>query len=57
MCTEYGAHLALVSAVQLCTYQCAHYDLMHLQDCLLQCRSVKDVDRMLCHAEADNEEL
>ena len=57
VCTEYGAHLALASAAQLCTYQRAHYDLVHLQDRLLQCRSVEDVDRMLCHTEADNEEL
>ena len=67
MCTEYGAHLALASAAQLHTYQhtCydlrtyqrACYDLVHLQDRLLQRRSVEDVDRMLRHAEADNEEL
>ena len=57
MCTEYGAHLALASAAQLRTYQRARYDLVHLQDCLLQCRSVEDVDRMLRHAEADNEDL
>ena len=57
MCMEYGAHLALASAVQLCTYQRACYDLMHLQDRLLQRRSIKDVDRMLRHAEVDNEEL
>ena len=57
MCTEYGAHLALASAAQLCTYQCARYDLVHLQDRLLQRCSVEDVDRMLRHAEADNEDL
>ena len=57
MCTEYGAHLALVSAAQLCTYQPARYDLMHLQDRLLQRCSVEDVDRMLRHTEANNEEL
>ena len=57
VCTEYGAHLALASAAQLCTYQCACYDLVHLQDRLLQRRSVEDVDRMLHHAEADNEDL
>ena len=57
MCTEYGAHLALASAAQLRTYQRARYDLVHLQDRLLQCRSIEDVDRMLRHAEADNEEL
>ena len=67
VCTEYGAHLALASVAQLHTYQhtCydlrtyqrACYDLVHLQDRLLQRRSVKDVDRMLHHAEADNEEL
>ena len=54
---EYGAHLALASAVQLRTYQRAHYDLVHLQDRLLQRCSVEDVDRMLRHTEADNEEL
>ena len=54
---EYGAHLTLLSAAQLCTYQHAQYDLVHLQDHLLQCHSIKDVDRMLCHAEADNEDL
>ena len=57
MCTEYGAHLALASAAQLRTYQRTRYDLVHVQDRLLQRRSVEDVDRMLCHAEADNEEL
>ena len=57
MCTEYGAHLALASAAQLCTYQHTHYDLMHLQDCLLQCCSTEDVNRMLCHVEADNKDL
>ena len=57
VCTEYGAHLALASAAQLHTYQCARYDLIHLQDRLLQRRSVEDVDRMLHHAEADNEDL
>ena len=57
VCTEYGAHLALASAAQLRTYQRARYDLIHLQDRLLQRRSVEDVDRMLRHAEADNEEL
>ena len=57
VCTEYGAHLALASAAQLCTYQHARYDLVHLQDHLLQCHSIKDVDRMLHHAEADNEDL
>ena len=54
---EYGAHLALASAAQLRTYQRTRYNLMHLQDRLLQRRSVEDVDRMLRHAEADNEEL
>ena len=57
MCTEYGAHLALASAAQLRTYQRARYDLVHLQDRLLQRRSVEDVDRMLRQAEADNEDL
>ena len=57
VCTEYGAHLALASAAQLCTYQRTHYDLMYLQDHLLQCCSIKDVDRMLCHVEADNKDL
>ena len=57
MCTEYGAYLALASAAQLRTYQHTCYDLVHLQDCLLQRRSVKDVDRMLHHTEADNEDL
>ena len=57
MCTEYGAHLTLVSAAQLHTYQRAHYDLIHLQDRLLQCHSVKDINRMLHHAEADNKDL
>ena len=57
MCTEYGAHLALVSAAQLHTYQRTRYDLVHLQDRLLQRRSIKDIDRMLCHVEADNEDL
>ena len=37
--------------------QLSYYDLVHLQDCLLQCRSVEDINRMLCHAEADNEDL
>ena len=45
VCTEYGAHLTLASAAQLRTYQCAHYDLVHLQDRLLQHRSVEDMDR------------
>ena len=54
---EYGAHLALASAAQLRTYQSARYDLVHLQDRLLQRHSIKDVDRMLCHTEADNENL
>ena len=57
VCMEYGAHLTLASTAQLCTYQCACYDLVHLQDHLLQCCSVKDVDRMLHHMEADNEDL
>ena len=57
VCTEYGAHLALASAAQLRTYQRACYDLVHLQDHLLQCRSVEDIDRMLHHAGADNEDL
>ena len=57
VCIEYGAHLTLASAAQLCTYQCARYDFVHLQDHLLQCCSVEDVDMMLCHAEADNEDL
>ena len=57
VCTEYGAHLALAFAAQLRTYQCACYNLVHLQDRLLQHRSVEDVDRMLRHAEADNKEL
>ena len=55
MCMEYGAHLTLASAVQLRTYQCACYDLMHLQDRLLQHCSVEDMDKMLRHVEADNE--
>ena len=54
---EYGAHLALASVAQLHTYQCAHYDLVHLQDRLLQRCSIEDMDRMLHHMEADNEEL
>ena len=57
VCTEYGPHLALVSAAQLHTYQCTRYNLIQLQDRLLQRRSIKDIDRMLCHAEADNEDL
>ena len=57
VCLEYGAHLALVSAAQLRTYQHACYNLIHLQDHLLQCRSVEDIDRMLHHTEADNEDL
>ena len=57
VCTEYGAHLALASTAQLRTYQHACYDLVHLQDRLLQRRSVEDMDRMLRHVEADNEEL
>ena len=57
VCTEYGAHLALVSAAQLHTYQRTCYNLIHLQDRLLQCRSIEDIDRMLRHAEADNEDL
>ena len=57
VCTEYGTHLALASAAQLCTYQHACYDLVHLQDHLLQRCSVKDIDRMLHHVEADNEDL
>ena len=57
VCTEYGAHLALASAAQLRTYQRARYNLIHLQDRLLQCRSIKNVDRMLRHVEADNEDL
>ena len=58
VCTEYGAHLALVFVAQLHTYyQRACYDLVHLQDHLLQHCSVEDVNRMLCHVEADNEDL
>ena len=57
MCTEYGAHLALASAAQLHTYQRTRYNLVHLQDRLLQRRSIEDIDRMLRHAEADNEDL
>ena len=57
VCTEYGAHLALASAAQLRTYQHARYDLVYLQDRLLQRRSIEDVDRMLRHAEADNKDL
>ena len=54
---EYGVHLALASTAQLCTYQHARYDLIHLQDHLLQCRSIEDINRMLHHVEADNEDL
>ena len=54
---EYGAHLTLASAAQLRRYQRARYDLMHLQDRLLERRSIEDMDRMLCHMEADNKEL
>ena len=57
VCTEYGAHLALASAAQLRMYQRTCYDLVHLQDRLLQRHSIEDVDRMLRHTEVDNEEL
>ena len=52
-----GHTLPLHPQCTLHTYQHARYVLMHLQDHLLQCRSIEDVDRMLRHVEADNKEL